>query len=56
MLVPFYFSFVRCERTGHDIHERTFALAIRTDQPDMLTRQQAERYIIKDCTVTKTVR
>ena len=56
MLVPFYFSFVRCERPRHDIHERTFSLTIRADQADMLACKQAERYIIKDCTVAKTVR
>ena len=46
---------IRLQLPRHDTHEGGLSLAVRADQPDMLSLEEPERHIFKDCPVAKTV-
>ena len=53
---PFDLSGIRLRLSGHDLKESRFSFTVRPYQADMLTPQEAEGHIFKDCPVSKPMR
>ena len=56
MAAPFHLALIRHELPRDDIEEGGFALAVCTDQPDMLTPEQPEGCIVQNLPRTESVR
>ena len=55
MLVPFHLALIRCKCACYNIHKGTFTFTICSNQSDMFTGKQPERYIIENGSVSKTM-
>ncbi|BFH68714.1 hypothetical protein J27TS7_24700 [Paenibacillus dendritiformis] len=54
-LGPFNLAFIWLKLAGDDIHKCGLAFSVGADKANVLAFEQAEGYILEDCTVSKAV-